>query len=274
MIKSEVPSLTDIVTCLNARLDRELEVAKTSWINSKPVRHFFIDNLLPIEWVNCAFENFPSSTQLKLISTIRERKRVGIDYQNYHSLIGALLLGFQDTEFLNKLEIITGLKGLSPDPSLYASGVSLMEKKDFLNPHVDNSHDGDRKKYRVLNALFYCSPDWSYENGGNLELWEKGIANGNTILSKFNRLVVMATNKDSWHSVSEILADQRRTCISNYYFSETTPASNEYFHVTTYTGRPEEKLKGMVLKVDGIARNAIRKVFPKGIVKSNHRLVK
>ncbi|EGH74806.1 hypothetical protein PSYAR_30109, partial [Pseudomonas syringae pv. aceris str. M302273] len=39
-----------------------------------------------------------------------------------------------------------------------------------------------------------------------------------TIVSAFNRLVVMETNKDSWHSVSAVSVSTARCCVSNYYF--------------------------------------------------------
>lgn len=45
-----------------------------------------------------------------------------------------------------------------------------MAKDNFLNPHLGNSHDKDRECYRVLNLLYYVTPNWSHEQGGNLEL--------------------------------------------------------------------------------------------------------
>jgi len=40
------------------------------------------------------------------------------------------------------------------------------------------------------------------------------------IHSKSNRLVLMITNKSSIHSVSKIVAQGKRCCVSNYYFSK------------------------------------------------------
>ena len=87
----------------------------------------------------------------------------------------------------------------------------------YLHPHIDNSHDMERQRYRILNLLYYTTPDWTLENGGNLELWPNGTkAQPHTIHSKFNRLVVIATNRTSWHSVSEVRADRNRTCVFAY----------------------------------------------------------
>jgi len=140
---------------------------------------------------------------------------------------------------------------------LYAGDASMMFGGDFLNPHIDNSHDANREKCRRLNLLFYVSPDWKLENGGNFELWDNKVAFPKTIISKFNRLVVMETNKQSFHSVCPVLTSKPRCCISNYYFQKNSPYGKEYFHVTSFTGRPNEAVKRVFGKIDNLARNII-----------------
>jgi hypothetical protein len=136
---------------------------------------------------------------------------------------------------------------------------------------VDNSHDKSRERYRVLNLLYYVSPDWKRPNGGNLELWPEGPKGEQiTIESRFNRLAVMITNKNSWHSVSEVQVDQSRCCVSNYYFSKASPEDTEYFHVTSFRGRPEQRVRDLVLRADIALRMGLRKLFPKGVVENKH----
>jgi Rps23 Pro-64 3,4-dihydroxylase Tpa1-like proline 4-hydroxylase len=167
--------------------------------------------------------------------------------------------------------VITGIKGMMPDELLYAGGISLMAQGDFLNPHLDNSHDKDRENYRVLNLLYYVSPDWQLENGGNLELWDNGVhGEPRVIVSRFNRLALMITNKSSFHSVSKVTADEKRCCVSNYYFSQEPAESSPYFHVTSFYGRPEETLKGIGLGIDRKLRNFVRKLTGKRIVETKH----
>ena len=119
----------------------------------------------------------------------------------------------------------------------------MMFEEDFLNPHTDNSRDINREKYRRLNLLFYVSPDWKFENRGNFELWYNKAEFPKTIISKFNRLVVMETNKQFFHSVSPVLINKPRCCISNYYFQQESPYGEMYFHVTSFTGRTNELFK-------------------------------
>ena len=134
---------------------------------------------------------------------------------------------------------ITGLKALEPDTELYAGGLSLMAKGGYLRPHLDNSHDKDRGRYRVLNLLYYVTPGWTEADGGSLQLWDAGPKGApRTIASHFNRLVMMATNRTSWHSVNEIQADGVRCCVSNDYFSALSPERADYFHATSFRAEP------------------------------------
>ncbi|EPF19851.1 hypothetical protein MAESPC_03497 [Microcystis aeruginosa SPC777] len=80
----------------------------------------------------------------------------------------------------------------------------------------------------------------------------------------------MKTEKSSYHSVNPVIYNGSRCCVSNYYFSPVSPESEDYFHVTSFRGRPEQKLRDLVLKADIAIRNKLRKVFPQGIVKPWH----
>ena len=164
---------------------------------------------------------------------------------------------------------------LEPDASLYAGGLSLMKKNNFLNPHLDNSHDKDLNRWRVLNLLYYVTPNWQLKDGGNLELWPRGPKSDPiTILSKYNRLVVMATHQKSWHSVSKVKTDKVRCCVSNYYFSPDPLTEKDRFHVTTFRGRPEEKSKDIALRLDSSLRGLLRKIFKRGVRKNPHEYKK
>lgn len=232
---------------------------------------FWVDNLLEEDLALEIYRQFPPPEKMRLRDTMREQKYVAAQMNLYPSLLEEAIYAFQDPRIVNLVSEITGMKGLLPDEKLYAGGISVMTQGNFLNPHLDNSHDLDRKNYRVLNLLYYVTPDWREEYGGNLELWDQSPRKpGRTIVSKFNRLVVMATGKDSWHSVSRVQHAGSRCCISNYYFSPYSPEKEDYFHVTSFRGRPEEKLKDILLSGDNLIRNGIRFFFKRGIVKTHH----
>ena len=235
------------------------------------VQSCYIDNLLPEEEVRKINTAFPDKSTMMLKKSLRENKYVAAQMNKYPPILEEIVYAFQEPNVLKVVEEITGIKEMVPDTHLYAGGISLMAKDNFLNPHLDNSHDKERERYRVLNLLYYVTPDWSHEAGGNLELWDEGPKESQReITSHFNRLALMATHEKSWHSVSQVMVDRSRCCVSNYYFSAKPLEDHDYFHVTSFRGRPEQPVRDLVLQGDIALRQGIRKVFKKGIVDNPH----
>jgi Rps23 Pro-64 3,4-dihydroxylase Tpa1-like proline 4-hydroxylase len=262
---------SQIASEIEKRLDEKREELTNDWQQSGPISHFIVDDILPPKWAHEIYDAFPAGDQMMRKRSLRELKYVAAQMNKYNPLLEEAIYAFQAPGVVARLEKITGLRALEPDDLLYAGGISMMGKGHFLNPHVDNSHDRVRERYRVLNLLFYASPNWAESNGGNLELWPHWPSGTQTsIISKFNRLVVMATHQGSWHSVSKNLSDDNRCCVSNYYFSRYPIGDREYFHVTSFRGRPEQGIRDLVLRADIWLRMALRKLFPKGIKENPH----
>jgi Rps23 Pro-64 3,4-dihydroxylase Tpa1-like proline 4-hydroxylase len=177
----------------------------------------------------------------------------------HDKLLSDCIYAFQAKEIMKMIEYITGINSLEPDPLLYAGGLSIMNKGDFLNPHIDNSHDRSKTKYRRLNLLYYVTPNWKESMGGNLELWDKDMEKSIKIESTQNRLVVMETNKTSFHSVNHISSENSRCCISNYFFTLSSPEKYQYEHVTEFYGRPNEYIKKILSSLDNTSRNLVSK---------------
>ncbi len=259
--------LADLIA---ARMTERIADAHAQWRTSE-INYFAIDDLLPQDIAEAIYASFPDPKTMRMKKSLREYKYIAAQMNQYDPLLEEAIYAFQDPRVVELTQKITGIPVLLPDVDLYAGGISMMDKGKYLNPHIDNSHDKDRETYRVLNLLYYVSPGWKVANGGNLELWPDGPKGQNvTIESRFNRLVVMATHQKSWHSVSEVQADLRRCCVSNYYFSPTSIEKEDYFHVTSFRGRPEQPLRDLVLRADIAARQFLRKLFPKGVVKNGH----
>ena len=135
----------------------------------------------------------------------------------------------------------------------------------------DNSNDIERNNYRVLNLLYYITPDWQDDAGGHLELWDNGPGKPQrTIHSRFNRLVVMQTDERSWHSVSKVVREGRRCCVSNYYFSPRPAGRDASYHVTAFRGWPGQKLADVVMRIDNGVRLAVRKIGGNQLFKNPH----
>jgi len=239
---------------------------KENWINCNPTftKYFYIDNLLPKQDAEEIYREYLKETDKWVISkSFRESKSTLKEIDTLGSIIPSITDSFHSQEVIDAISIITGITQLEPDPSLYAGGMSRMSKNDFLSPHIDNSHDQSKSRYRRLNLLYYVSPDWISKNGGNLELWDRRVKISHEIESTFNRLVIMETNDRSYHSVNRVKIDQPRCCVSNYYFSEKSEKGFDYHHVTSTTGWPGQYFLRALGKIDTFSREAIAKITGK-----------
>ncbi|WP_016991092.1 2OG-Fe(II) oxygenase [Flavobacterium sp. ACAM 123] len=253
------------------KLAAQKEILKSEFNQSGRINSCIVDDLFHEEVALEIYRGYPTPEEMTAYKSLRENKRIAAQMDLYNPILEEVVFAFQDNRIVKIVEEITGLKEMIPDEHLYAGGISLMAHGNFLNPHLDNSHDNDRENYRVLNLLYYCTPDWDINSGGNLELWDKGMGNPQRIVhSKFNRLVLMITNKTSIHSVSKVISDGKRCCVSNYYFSQRPAELNEYFHVTSFYGRPEEPVKNIFLRIDAFLRQTIRQLTGKRVVKTKH----
>lgn len=245
---------------------------KASYSGSKKeIGYFYIDDLLPIDLAQSCFDKFPDKSEMRVLKSMREYKCVSAQMDKHDKFLEEVIYAFQDKKVVNLIGEICGIKSLYADDSLYAGGLSLMAQDNFLNPHLDNSHDAERERWRVLNLLYYVTPNWHIENGGHLELWPEGPKKNPVLIeSKFNRLVVMATHDNSWHSVNKVTVNRSRCCISNYYFSDEALKETDKFHITKFRGRPEDTFKNIILDLDANLRMMLRKIFRKGIRKNPH----
>lgn len=257
---------TELAKLICARLDEEKINLTAQWNNptGTKTRHFVLENVLPEEVARTIATAFPlDGDGFNDRGSFRERKKTLAKLGKTDPILGAISLAYQEPEVIDRVTNITRMSGLEPDRSFYAGGLSMMFEGDFLNPHIDNSHDGERQKYRRINLLYYVNDKWSETCGGNFELWDDEVKTPVTLVSGFNRLVAMETNKHSWHSVSKVAVPRQRCCVSNYYFSDVSPDGDKYFHVTSFTGRPTELLKRLVGPIDNGMRNLILKTLKK-----------
>lgn len=228
-------------------------------------RHFVCDDFLSAEIATEIGNAFPDDCAgFKARNTFRERKHTSVLLDEQAPILKEITFAFQSPEVIAAIGKLTGMDNLEPDPKLYAGGLSIMLKGDYLHPHIDNSHDADRSRYRRLNLLYYASPDWSDAAGGNFELWDDRVGKPTVIVSRFNRLVVMETNRTSFHSVNKVRVDQHRCCVSNYFFSKESPTGDSYYHVTAFKGRPEDLRMRVVFAADSLLRNVAARTLGVG----------
>ena len=253
-----------------SRIDAEAD-GRASFEASGGIRHLAIDDLLPADVARRIGEGFPHTSEMVRNRKLREDKYVSAQLNRHDPLVEEAVYGFQSRPVLDAVERATGISGLQPDDHLYAGGISSMTRGQFLAPHLDNSHDKDRQRWRVLNLLYYVTPDWTPGRGGSLELWPDGPRGRRmSIESRFNRLVIMETHEGSWHSVSSIEADGARNCVSNYYFRARPIHDGERYHVTSFRSWPGEHLRDLALRADTLGRALVRGVVGTRIIENPH----
>ena len=261
----------ELVKIILEKLERDSAAIRADFNKENDIKTRFtaIDDFFPEEIALGIYDAFPPLEEMRLFDTFREKKYTFKALNTCKPILEEATFAFQDERVIEKIAELTGIRDPKGDPHLYAGGISAMAKGHFLNPHLDNSHDFEQKHYRVLNLLYYCTPGWKPENGGNLELWNEDVTERIEIPSLFNRLVLMSTNDKSWHSVNEVKADGARWCVSNYYFSPHSPNGYETKHITYFQGRPEQKVRRLITKVDSDLRSVLRKVVKQGFSKKD-----
>tara|TARA_X000000368_G_scaffold390475_1_gene353722 strand:- start:11414 stop:12220 length:807 start_codon:yes stop_codon:yes gene_type:complete len=232
-------------------------------------RYLIVDDLLPEDLCNSIHSKFPSLDSMRFMNSFREKKYTTKNLSQSDSILRDITFAFQDVRVVALIESITSIRNQVPDDSLYAGGLSTMTFNNYLMPHLDNSHNEERSLYRTLNLLYYVTPNWKIEYGGNLQLWDSKVMKNVTIHSKFNRLVLMETNPSSWHSVDKVNTDGERSCVSNYYFSPISPTGNHYSNVTSFSALPDQKFLRLWSKIDAFGRQILRLLIPRGIGKKD-----
>ncbi|CDZ79299.1 putative proline hydroxylase [Legionella massiliensis] len=237
-----------LIALIVQRLNEAKEQLKQDFNREHPIkiaRYFVLDNLLPTELAERIHASFPKPRKMH---TITNWGKIKIKYSHLRDaapLLQDMNAAIQDPRVVAAIEEITAVKNQIPDPTRFAGGISTLVKGYYINPHLDNSHDVQFKRYyRTMNVLFYASPNWKLENGGNYELWDESVTHRIVEPSLFNRLLVMETNSSSWHAVNPVLCESPRCCIFNYYFSERCPEEKDYFFdASSFRARPEQKFR-------------------------------
>lgn len=239
-------------------------------------KFWVIEDLLPINIAQEIAEAFPSDTLLRERNSLREYKKVGVAFEDYNPIMEDITYAFHDKRVVQAIEKITGFDRMVPDYELYAGGLSSMAKNSFLNPHLDNSHNNSKDMYRVLNLLYYISSDWKHEYGGNLILYPDGMNSKEIeITSKFNSLVLMETNDQSFHGVSKVSNENSRRCVSNYYFRSNSTVDHDYEHVTKfYKFNNDSNIKSVTLNLDRFLRQNLSAPIKKLVKYKNWHLRK
>jgi Rps23 Pro-64 3,4-dihydroxylase Tpa1-like proline 4-hydroxylase len=143
------------------------------------------------------------------------------------------------------LAILTGIKGVIPDPYFVGGGLHQIKPGGKLAVHADFNHHEKLNLERRINVLIYLNKDWKEEYGGHFELWNKEMTRAEQkVLPVFNRCAIFSTTSISYHGHPNPLAcppDRTRKSIATYYYSNGRPEEEvRDSHSTLFVRRPGE----------------------------------
>lgn len=190
---------------------------KTSFLKSKineklthPWDHYLIDDFLPQK----KFVQFQKELcQIKKGYQKRANDEFDLNFMFLPNL--ELAKFFLDEKFKNYLEKMTQTK-----LQIYEKGLIQLRRMNgnspAFKPHVDKP-----KGQRSVVCLYYISPNWQPQKGGELVLHRSKKCKWNGRNSKIvapieNRLVIFFTDETNWHSVRKIQNWQRYSIISEW----------------------------------------------------------
>jgi Rps23 Pro-64 3,4-dihydroxylase Tpa1-like proline 4-hydroxylase len=214
-----------------------------------------LDDVFPTATAEMLLRAFPAAQAMTGKKSLSEYRCISSRFEKHDPLFQEASCAFHDSRVLTKISRITGIENLLAHACI--SGLSRMDRGHFVNPHLDGSHDSDGN-YQVMSVLYYMTKDLRLSDGGHLELWHYGPqADHTTILSKCNRLVVIASHQGSWHSVSQIRTNRSRFCIYSYYHAPQSVLGKQYVHPPTFRGRPDQRLRDLAVRTSTVAQRLL-----------------
>jgi Rps23 Pro-64 3,4-dihydroxylase Tpa1-like proline 4-hydroxylase len=246
-------------------LEAQIEEYRKGFAEAKPHRHLVIDGFLGEDFAKTAFQVFPKMEEMDKLKGFRQYKAQDPNLSKFDPIFQKIVFEHLHSQrFLEIISKITDIPNLLPDRQLYAAGLAQGGDRSFLNVHIDNSSHPVNPWYRRLNLLVYLNPDWTEKKGGHLELWSSDTIDSVAIAPLFNRMVLFATDKQSWHgyrAVNTPDGDTRKS-INIYYFTESSPDGTKYHHITSFRARKSERVNQVLYPADNLVRSVFRHLRP------------
>lgn len=274
--------LTESETVLNELLSdqflRKLETLAQTKIeeynNNKPFPHIYFDNFLPLEVAEAALRNFPEPKQLTWseFNNTNEKKLAFDVVERLPSAVRDVLYFLNSRPMLQFLEVLTGIRGVIPDPYYVGGGLHQIKRGGKLEVHADFNRHTKLQLDRRINVLVYLNKNWKEEYGGHFELWNRDMTRAEQkVLPIFNRCAIFSTTSFSYHGHPTQLAcppDRTRKSIATYYYSNGRPEEEvSEPHSTLFQHRPDaEEPKQSAIK------SVLRAVTPPIIVDAIKRV--
>lgn len=226
--------------------------------SSEPYTHYVIDNFVEEDYALELSKEFMdyNSPNWYVYNNDLEIKKSCNNWFHFPPETYNFFQALNSPKFLKELRNITGLH-LIPDHGLHGAGWHIQGNGSRLNVHLDYSLHPKLNLERKINFIYYLTPEWKPEYGGNLELWSHDEETNQpkelvkTIENKFNRLVLFDASQNSWHGFSQTIdcpPNIYRKSIAMYYLVQPTEKTNKRARAL-YAPTQEQKSDPKVLKL-------------------------
>ena len=234
-----------------SELERRGPLLRAEFEHAAPFPHVVIDGLFHEEALDAVVDEFPDPRAPDWDSRGRPGPTAHKNGLRSDLKLGtatrALTNDLNSGTFLDFVEEVSGITGLVPDPHLHGAGLHQIERDGYLKVHADFSRHPRLRLERRINLIVYLNRDWRDEYGGELELWDRKMTHAVVRTApKFNRCVIFATTRTSYHGHPEPLnvpEDLTRKSVAMYYYSNGRPeqARTGRPHGTLFQRRPDEE---------------------------------
>jgi Rps23 Pro-64 3,4-dihydroxylase Tpa1-like proline 4-hydroxylase len=147
-------------------------------------------------------------------------------------LIRHVMHEFNSGTFLEFLEALTGFQRLIPDPSFGGCGLHSTGRGGRLMVHADSSRHPNPTLHQIINMIYYITPDWQDEWGGDLELWDEEARQCvKKVKPEFNSMLIFFTGIRCYHGHPHPITSPdgvRRNSMASYYYTTDRPLDGSY----------------------------------------------
>jgi len=217
-------SLND-VEYVDARVFEPSDLRRREFEAATPFPHLVVDDVLKDE-ARSLLDVFPSEDWdgwHRYGDEYQRNKLICSDIDRIPAPFDQLIRELNDPTFLARLEQLTGIANLIPDPYLEGGGLHCSGPGGVLAPHTDFHVYTRLNLYRRINVLVYLNPEWDHADGGQLELFAVGADSpSERIEPTWGRMVVFLTDDRSPHGFTTPVAPGKfRRSVALYYYTST-----------------------------------------------------
>lgn len=258
---------------VNAHIDAQWEnqgLNQEQYQSNVPFAHSVFEDFIPAGLLKKIIKEFPTPAAPIWTTRFQNANEIKLgcnDFFQWGPYTKMLFIYLNSAPFLTRLEALTGIPNIIPDPYYMGGGLHCLPTGGKLNMHVDFNFHPVLNLDRRLNLLIYLNQDWQSEYGGDLILQSEDKKHERRVLPEFNRAVLFSTTSSSFHGNPEPVqapAGRTRNSLALYYYTAGRPESEYVGHSTIFKLQEDQmvsaalqlrNLEKLLIHIKGLANS-------------------